>query len=46
VNQFGRTKPDYATMPIEEIEKLPIDKISRLPRELKLFFKIHGVTKF
>ena len=28
VNQFGRTKPDYATMPIEEIEKLPIDKIS------------------
>ena len=28
VNQFGRTKPEYATMPIEEIEKLPIDKIS------------------
>ena len=28
VNQFRRTKPDYATMSIEEIEKLPIDKIS------------------
>ena len=28
VNQFGRTKPDYATMPIEEIAKLPIDKIA------------------
>ena len=28
INQFGRTKPEYATMPIEEIAKLPIDKIS------------------
>jgi N6-adenosine-specific RNA methylase IME4 len=28
VNQLGRAKPDYATMPIEEIEKLPIAKIA------------------
>ena len=28
VNQFGRTKPEYATMPIDDIAKLPIDKIS------------------
>lgn len=28
INQLGRAKPDYATMPIEELEKLPIAKIS------------------
>ena len=28
VNQFGRAKPDYHTMPIEEIEQLPIGKIA------------------
>lgn len=28
VNQFGRAKPDYHTMPIEDIAKLPIGKIS------------------
>lgn len=28
INQFGRARPDYHTMPIEEIEKLPIDKIA------------------
>ena len=28
VNQFGRARPDYHTMPIEEIEKLPINKIA------------------
>ena len=28
INQFGRTKPEYATMPIDEIAKIPIDKIS------------------
>ena len=28
INQFGRTKPDYKTMPIEEIERLPIAKIA------------------
>ena len=28
INQFGRTKPEYATMPIDEIAQLPIDKIS------------------
>jgi len=28
VNQFGRAKPDYHTMPIEEIEKLPVGKIT------------------
>ena len=28
INQFGRTKPEYATMPIDDIAKLPIDKIS------------------
>lgn len=28
INQFGRAKPDYHTMPIEDIEKLPIAKIA------------------
>lgn len=28
INQFGRTKPDYKTMPVEEIEQLPIAKIA------------------
>jgi len=28
VNQFGRAKPDYHTMPIEDIKSLPVDRIS------------------
>lgn len=28
VNQFGRARPDYHTMPIEEIEQLPVGKIA------------------
>lgn len=28
VNQFGRAKPDYHTMPIDEIEQLPVGKIA------------------
>lgn len=28
INQFGRAKPDYHTMPIEEIEQLPVGKIA------------------
>ena len=28
VNQFGRAKPDYHTMPIEEIAKLPVGRIA------------------
>ena len=28
VNQMGRAKPDYATMPIEDVGKLPIAKIA------------------
>jgi len=28
VNQMGRAKPDYATMPISEMMKLPIDKLA------------------
>jgi len=28
VNQLGRAKPDYATMPIQDIEALPISKIA------------------
>ena len=28
VNQLGRAKPEYHTMPIEEIEQLPIAKIA------------------
>ena len=28
VNQMGRAKPDYHTMPIEEIEKLPVGDIA------------------
>ena len=28
VNQFGRAKPDYYTMPIDEIEQLPVGKIA------------------
>jgi N6-adenosine-specific RNA methylase IME4/transcriptional regulator with XRE-family HTH domain len=28
VNQMGRAKPDYSTMPIEDIEALPVGKIA------------------
>ena len=28
VSQFGRAKPEYTTMPIDEIEKMPISKIA------------------
>lgn len=28
VNQFGRAKPDYHTMPVEQIEALPVGKIA------------------
>jgi N6-adenosine-specific RNA methylase IME4 len=28
VNQFGRAKPDYHTMPIEDIEALPVGRIA------------------
>lgn len=28
VNQFGRAKPDYHTMPIEDIEQLPVGRIA------------------
>lgn len=28
VNQFGRARPDYHTMPIEDIERLPVSKIA------------------
>lgn len=28
INQFGRAKPDYHTMPIEDIEKLPVAQIA------------------
>ena len=28
VNQFGRAKPEYHTMPISEIESLPVNKIA------------------
>lgn len=28
VNQFGRAKPDYSTMPFDEIKNLPIDRIA------------------
>ena len=28
INQLGRAKPNYSTMPIEDIEALPINKIS------------------
>lgn len=28
VNQFGRAKPDYHTMPIEEIKSLPVGRIA------------------
>lgn len=28
VNQFGRAKPEYSTMPFDEIKNLPVDRIS------------------
>jgi len=28
INQFGRAKPDYSTMPIADIEKLPVSQIA------------------
>jgi N6-adenosine-specific RNA methylase IME4 len=27
-NQFGRARPDYSTMPVEEIEQLPVGRIA------------------
>ena len=43
INQFGRTKPEYATMPIDEIAKLPIDKIS--DDNCHLYLWVRGSTE-
>lgn len=45
VNQFGRAKPDYHTMPIGEIEKLPINKISDANCHLYLWVTNRSLPK-
>lgn len=44
-NQFGRAKPDYITMPIDEIEKLPIQKISDVNCHLYLWVTNRSLPK-
>jgi N6-adenosine-specific RNA methylase IME4 len=45
VNQLGRAKPDYSTMPIEEIEALPIGKISDKDCHLYLWVTNRSLPK-
>ena len=45
VNQFGRAKPDYHTMPIEEIEKLPVGKIANENSHLYLWVTNRSLPK-
>jgi len=45
VNQFGRAKPDYHTMPIEEIEQLPIARIADSDCHLYLWVTNRSLPK-
>ena len=45
INQFGRAKPDYHTMPIEEIEKLPVGKIADENSHLYLWVTNRSLPK-
>lgn len=44
-NQFGRAKPEYATMPIEKIEKLPIQELSATNCHLYLWITNRSLPK-
>lgn len=45
VNQFGRAKPDYHTMPIEEIKKLPVSQIADENSHLYLWVTNRSLPK-
>ena len=45
VNQMGRAKPDYATMPVDELEKLPIDRIAADDAHLYLWVTNRSLPK-
>lgn len=45
VDQFGQAKPDYATMPIDEIEKLPIGRIAADDAHLYLWVTNRSLPK-
>lgn len=45
VDQFGRARPTYKTMPIEEIEKLPVDKLSKKDAHIYLWITNRSLPK-
>lgn len=45
VNQFGRAKPTYATMPIHEIAALPVDEIAAPDAHLYLWITNRSLPK-
>lgn len=45
VNQLGRAKPDYATMPLEEIAALPVGKLAAEDAHLYLWITNRSLPK-
>jgi N6-adenosine-specific RNA methylase IME4 len=45
VNQLGRAKPDYATMSIEELSELPVDKLTDKDCHLYLWITNRSLPK-
>lgn len=45
INQLGRAKPDYATIPISEIMALPVDKLSDINCHLYLWATNRSLPK-
>ncbi len=45
VNQMGRAKPDYATMSLEELKKLPINDITKKDAHIYLWITNRSLPK-
>ena len=45
VNQFGRAKPEYSTMPFDEIKNLPVNKIADVNCHLYLWVTNRSLPK-
>ena len=45
VNQFGRAKPDYATMSFNELQKLPVDELADVDCHLYLWITNRSLPK-
>ena len=45
VNQLGRAKPDYATMSLEELKKIPIDNITKPDAHIYLWVTNRSLPK-